>query len=182
MRSMLARLPAPDRPVPGAAVGDRGAGSLAGPGNPARDPPDQVVGVKTAPLKCGVRPRRGHKAAATSGSMNTMPQAFDDLPLPRVPTSASSARGPRGRTDAHLKLVVGTAETPEPPRPPSYGLNGRRHLANVPRNGPQPRGRAMDAGNALGGAPRNPQRLEPFAFALVLLVSVAALAVALRAF
>ena len=114
--------------------------------------------------------------------MNTMPQAFDDLPLPRVPAPASSARAARGRTDAHLKLVVGVAEVAEPPLPPAYGLNGRRHLANVPARGPQPRGRAVDAGNLVGGTPRNPQRLEPVAFALVLLVSVAALAVALRAF
>jgi hypothetical protein len=115
-------------------------------------------------------------------AMNTMPQAFDDLPLPRVPAPASSARAARGRTDAHLKLVVGATEALEPPRPPSYGLNGRRHLANVPGRGLQPRGRAVEADNPLRGAPRNPQRLEPIAFALVLLVSVAALAVALRAF
>lgn len=116
--------------------------------------------------------------------MNTMPQAFDDLPLQRGPAPAStfSARVARGRTDAHLKLVVGAAEAVEPPRPPAYGLNGRRHLANVPGRGPQPQGRAAGADNPVAGASRNPHHLEPIAFALVLLVSVAALAVALRAF
>lgn len=116
--------------------------------------------------------------------MNTMPQAFDDLPLQRGPAPAPSsvAKAARGRTDAYLKLVVGAAEAVEPPRPPAYGLNGRRHLANVPGRAPQAQGRAVEADNPLAGAPRNPQRLEPIAFALVLLVSVAALTVALRAF
>jgi hypothetical protein len=115
--------------------------------------------------------------------MNTMPQAFDDLPLSRGPSrSASSAPASRGRLDSHLKLVVGAAEALEPLRTPDYGLNGRRHLANVPERSPLPQGRAGSAENPKEGAASNPTRLEPIAFALVLLVSVAALGMALRAF
>lgn len=114
--------------------------------------------------------------------MNTMPQAFDDLPIARGPVPSPSARTARGRTEAYLKLVVGAAEAVEPPRAPAYGLNGRRHLANVPARSAHPPGRAVGADRLLADAPKSPQRLEPIAFALVLLVSVAALAVALRAF
>ncbi len=121
--------------------------------------------------------------------MNTMPQTFDARPLHR----SAGARGPRHRADAPLKLVVDRVDAtvalvtrPAPaPRPaPSYGLQGRRHLAGVPLSQSPPPAHVASLGADKAGAtaaPWSPRRLEPLAFALVLLASVAALALTLRA-
>lgn len=110
--------------------------------------------------------------------MNTMPQTFDARPLSRGAVPQPGPRAARGRPDAHLKLVLGSSEAAGAP---AYGLNGRRHLASVPAREAQPQAPAGGADNADMAASWTPRRLEPLAFALVLLVSVAALAVALRA-
>jgi hypothetical protein len=125
--------------------------------------------------------------------MNTMPQFFDarpqTRPVPPLPATRPSGPTP-GRAEPNLTLVRGGAEAgdivfsaavkPAPARP-AYGLNGRRHLASVPERQPAPQAAAAGADNADMAEPWTPRRLEPLAFALVLLVSVAALAVALRA-
>ena len=123
--------------------------------------------------------------------MNTMPQAFDDRPMPLAGFSVSKAPPqPRSR-ETKLTLVVGHPDAPaaaasKPAKlARAYTLEGRRHLASVP---------ARDLASAAGAqAPSaradNPKvappwarrRLEPLAFALALLISVAALAVATRA-
>jgi hypothetical protein len=122
--------------------------------------------------------------------MNTMPQAFDDRPMPLAGFSVSKAPPqPRSR-EPKLTLVVDhpdalPAAASKPAKPGgAYTLEGRRHLASVP---------ARDLASAAGAqalsvgtdhpelAPRwARRRLEPLAFALALLVSVAALAVATR--
>jgi hypothetical protein len=123
--------------------------------------------------------------------MNTLPQAFDARPVPQVGLSVSKAPPQPRPREPKLTLVVdhpdalaaAVLQPATPARP--YSLEGRRHLASVP---------ARDLASAAGAqAPSvradNPQmappwarrRLEPLAFALVLLVSVAALAVATRA-
>jgi hypothetical protein len=122
--------------------------------------------------------------------MNTMPQAFDDRPMPLAGFSVSKAPPqPRSR-QLKLTLVVDhpdalAAAAPKPAKAASaYTLEGRRHLASVPA-----RDLASAAGAQVPSARAdNPEvappwarrRLEPLAFALVLLISVAALAVATR--
>ncbi len=118
--------------------------------------------------------------------MNTMPQAFDARPITRAGFSVAGPRVARSRAEAHLKLVVGTAEAAVPPAAAApYGLNGRRHLASVPTPPAtataDPQATPAGADNAGMAAPWASRHLEPLAFALVLLVSVAALAVAMRA-
>lgn len=117
--------------------------------------------------------------------MNTMPQAFDARPITRAGFSVSGPRAARSRAEAHLKLVVGSAEAAVPAAAAPYGLNGRRHLASVPTppaTAPaDPQATPAGADNAGMAAPWASRHLEPLAFALVLLVSVAALAVAMRA-
>lgn len=119
--------------------------------------------------------------------MNTLPQTFDERPLARAGQAlAATAAAPaaRRRPDAHLKLVV-DHPVANPALAEPYGLNGRRHLASVPARHDAA---AVPAQAAAAGAD-NPgmarawqgRHLEPLAFALVLLVSVAALAVATRA-
>ncbi len=110
--------------------------------------------------------------------MNTLPQTFDDRPAVRQSLAATTpAPAARRRTEAHLKLV-----TEQPVAAPAaaapYGLNGRRHLASVPTPAQAPAAAADNPGMARAWQGR---QLEPLAFALVLLVSVAALAVAVRA-
>jgi hypothetical protein len=122
--------------------------------------------------------------------MNTMPQAFDDRPMPLAGFSVSKAPPqPRSR-EPKLTLVVDqpdalAAAAPNPAKAASaYSLEGRRHLASVPA-----RDLASAAGaQVLSARADNSQvapswarrRLEPLAFALALLISVAALAVATR--
>ena len=123
--------------------------------------------------------------------MNTLPQAFDARPVPQAGLSVSKAPPQPRPREPKLTLVVdhpdalaaAALQSATSARP--YSLEGRRHLASVP---------ARDLASAAGAqAPSvradNPEmappwasrRLEPLAFALVLLVSVAALAVATRA-
>lgn len=126
--------------------------------------------------------------------MNTMPQAFDPSPVTRAGFSVSAphaaersaARSARG----HLTLV-GTAVRAEPPAAPAtaapaalpYDLSARRHLAGVPAPQPRPaqaQAPARGADNPVTARAGLRATLEPLVFALVLLVSVAALAVAMR--
>ncbi len=126
--------------------------------------------------------------------MNTLPQTFDERPVTRsgfaVSQAAARPAAARGRTEAHLKLVVDQPEAAAVAAAPlPYGLNGRRHLASVPSRGASASARpagpaqaaAQGADNADMASPWPRRHLEPLAFALVLLVSVAALAVATRA-
>lgn len=122
--------------------------------------------------------------------MNTMPQTLDEQPVFRARSTVPVARAETRRADPHLKLVVDrpaptlfVAPSAAPALAQPYGLNGRRHLAHVPQAG-------TAAGAQAAGAPADNadkanawslRRLEPMAFALVLLVSVAALVVALQA-
>lgn len=123
--------------------------------------------------------------------MNTLPQAVNARPVPLAGFSVSKASPHARPREPKLTLVVDHLDTlaaaalksAEPARP--YTLEGRRHLASVPArdlasaSGAQaPSVRADNSEVALPWASR---RLEPLAFALVLLVSVAALAVATRA-
>ncbi len=125
--------------------------------------------------------------------MNTMPQAFDPRPQTRAGFSVSGpgpapsrAAVPR-RPEPRLKLVGGAAEALAEPRPAPavaepYDLSRRRHLARVPELQPAPaQDGAAPADNPDSAAPWARRELEPLVFALVLLVSVAALAVAMRA-
>jgi hypothetical protein len=127
--------------------------------------------------------------------MNTMPQTLDERPATRAGFAVSQAAAQpapaRRKNEAHLKLVVDQPEAAESAvaAPLPYGLNGRRHLASVPARGTSESPRQGAPAQALAGGADNadmaspwPRRhLEPLAFALVLLVSVAALAVATRA-
>lgn len=124
--------------------------------------------------------------------MNTMPQILDERPVTRagfaVSQAAAQPAAARRRTEAHLKLVIDQPEVAAA-APQPYGLNGRRHLASVPARDTAATPRATAPAQAPAGGADNadmaspwPRRhLEPLAFALVLLVSVAALAVATRA-
>jgi hypothetical protein len=122
--------------------------------------------------------------------MNTMPQAFDDRPMPMAGFSVSKAPPQTRSREPKLTLVVDqpdalAAAAPKAAKAASaYSLEGRRHLASVP---------ARDLASAAGAqvpsaradspevAPKwARRRLEPLAFALALLISVAALAVATR--
>lgn len=123
--------------------------------------------------------------------MNTMSQTFDERPVTQAGFAVSQATAQpvaaRRRTEAHLKLVIDHPEAAAAPLP--YGLNGRRHLASVPARSTSATPRATapaqapaaGADNADMASPWPRRHLEPLAFALVLLVSVAALAVATRA-
>jgi hypothetical protein len=138
--------------------------------------------------------------------MNTMPQAFDETPVTRAGFSVSSVAVARRASAAHLHLVGGglsadmgpaaAAAALQPPllQPVSltpYDLSARRHLARVPERQPRkpaqaPATQADNPGTASSDAANPPPSgsrlpLEPVVFALVLLMSVAALAVALRA-
>jgi hypothetical protein len=122
--------------------------------------------------------------------MNTLPQTFDARPLHRSAGARPGTRGYRHRASAPLKLVVGRVDATvavdtQPaaaPRPvPSYGLQGRRHLAGVPQLQSQAEVTSLGADRPGMATPWSPRRLEPLAFALVLLASVAALAATLRA-
>ena len=116
--------------------------------------------------------------------MNTVPASILP-PTPRATPSGvqpghpgSSAFGAR----APLRLVVDRQPTlSRPPRP--YGLEGRRHLAGalpLAESAQAPSAPAEEQGHKTM-APRRPERVaEPLAFALVLLVSVAACVVAMR--
>lgn len=120
--------------------------------------------------------------------MNTMPQIFDDEPVTRASFSVSgpAAAAPLRRVPApHLRLVGVTDEALAPAVASDiaipYDLSARRHLARVPeRQTPPQRPQAPGAGadNPSSSSPRAPW--EPLVFALVLLMSVAALAMALR--
>ena len=125
--------------------------------------------------------------------MNTMPQVFDARPLPQAGFSVSRATPPAPRPEPkptpRLTLVVDqTQATPDTgaslsatqPAARPYGLNGRRHLAGVPTPPASAQAHVGPADNTGMAFPWPRQRLEPLAFALVLLVSVAALAVATR--
>jgi hypothetical protein len=122
--------------------------------------------------------------------MNTMPQAFDDRPMPMAGFSVSKAPPQTRSREPKLTLVVDqpdalAAAAPKAAKAASaYSLEGRRHLASVPARdlasaaGVQvPSARADSPEVAPKWARR---RLEPLAFALALLISVAALAVATR--
>jgi hypothetical protein len=120
--------------------------------------------------------------------MNTMPQTFDPRPWQASAGAPPGARVPHRRAQAALKLVVDRLEaTPAPVPVPaaalrtsfSYGLQGRRHLAGVLR--PQPQAASGGADPPILATRWSRPRLEPVAFAPVLLASVAALAVMLRA-
>lgn len=124
--------------------------------------------------------------------MNTMPLPLDDLQrsaadaptppaLPRAGFSQSAwTSGPR----KGLRLVVNQRSVPaaspstatpvDAAKAYAPGAAGRRHLAHALP--PESHGPAAQSTQRPA-----PQRLEPLAFALVLLVSVAALAVALKA-
>jgi hypothetical protein len=123
--------------------------------------------------------------------MNTMPQTFDTRP--ELAEASYSVSGPRAAAaepaPRHLRLVGGqdlsstVAGATAAQRP--YGLEGRRHLAGVPGKTAAPAGPGRPAAaaeaSATGGT--TPQRgglIEPLVFAAVLLLSVAALAVAVR--
>ena len=126
--------------------------------------------------------------------MNTMPQIFDDRPLQQggfaVSRSAPQPQRQEPKQTPKLTLVVDHPQAAQDSlaaplvatRP--YGLNGRRHLASVPARQPAAAAAAQahrsQADNTGMAFPWPRQRLEPLAFALVLLVSVAALAVATR--
>jgi hypothetical protein len=131
--------------------------------------------------------------------MNTMPQVFDARPLPQAgfavsrtalqPRRVQTKSGPRLTLVMDQTEVAGEAAIAAVAIPASisrpYGLHGRRHLANVPSRQWSTAGAAQahpaQADNTGMAFPRPRRRLEPLAFALVLLVSVAALAVANRA-
>lgn len=129
--------------------------------------------------------------------MNTMPQVFDAEPLeradfsradsrrvepPRAGFSVSAPAAARRVPAAHLKLVASQAAA-EPAAALPYDLSTRRHLASVPEPQAGPAGGTQaDAARADAGvAGRAGARasLEPIVFALVLLVSVAALTIGL---
>jgi hypothetical protein len=118
--------------------------------------------------------------------MNTMPQALDEQPVFRARSTVPVPRAEPRRPDPHLKLVVdrpGLALLSAPALTQPYGLNGRRHLAHVPQAGmvADPQAASAQADNEGKANAWSLRRLEPMAFALVLLVSVAALVVALQA-
>lgn len=129
--------------------------------------------------------------------MNTMPQVFDAEPIeradvgradsrhaepPRAGFSVSAPATARRVPAAHLKLVASQAATGSAAALP-YDLSARRHLAGVPepqagQAGPSQADAARaDAGVAGRAGAR--ASLEPIVFALVLLVSVAALTIGL---
>jgi|GEM_PF-6789606 len=124
--------------------------------------------------------------------MNTMPQTFDAEPLTRAESSRADSRradapragfsvsapvAARRAPASHLKLVTSPAV---PDQAVPYDLSARRHLARVPERheAPQAAAHADKRPQAQGGSRA---ALEPVVFALVLLVSVAALAVGLGA-
>jgi hypothetical protein len=122
--------------------------------------------------------------------MNTMPQAFDDRPMPLAGFSVSKAPPqPRSR-EPKLTLVVDqpdalAAVASNPAKAAgAYSLEGRRHLASVPARDLASAAGAQvlsaRADNSEVAPPWARRRLEPLAFALALLISVAALAVATR--
>lgn len=118
-------------------------------------------------------------------AMNTAPAHVEPPPQrssparPPDPQAGFSVSGPR----APLRLVVDRpAQRPQAPQP--YGLQGRRHLAGVPSSvqGAQASAPAAeDQGHEPASARRRKARAEPLGFALVLLFSVAAYVVAMRA-
>jgi hypothetical protein len=125
--------------------------------------------------------------------MNTMPQTFDAEPLTRAESSRADSRradapragfsvsapvAARRAPASHLKLVTSPA-APEQAVP--YDLSARRHLARVPERHDAPQAEARAADKRLQAPGGSRAKLEPVVFALVLLVSVAALAVGLGA-
>jgi len=129
--------------------------------------------------------------------MNTMPQIFDAEPLvraefnkaeaPRAGFSVSAPAAARRAPAAHLKLVANQANAASDGEALPYDLSARRHLARVPERqdsaAPTPPVQAQpaEAGPAASAGVGARPALEPIVFALVLLVSVAALAIGLRA-
>jgi hypothetical protein len=126
--------------------------------------------------------------------MNTMPQIFDDEPMvragfhkaeaPRAGFSVSAPAGARRAPAAHLKLVANQANAAGDGGALPYDLSARRHLARVPERqeavATATPAQAQAAPAAPAGQGARPA-LEPIVFALLLLASVAALAIGLRA-
>jgi hypothetical protein len=125
------------------------------------------------------------RPATHDAGMNTVPASFTppssqtNPPGPLPAHAGLSVSGPR----APLRLVVDRPSAgPRPPQP--YDLQGRRHLAGVPspvESAQAPVFTAEDQGLEAKPPRRREPVAEPLAFALVLLISVAACVVALSA-
>ena len=113
----------------------------------------------------------------TAPAANVPPSEQAPAGRPQAPQAGFAVSGPR----VPLRLVVDRPRL-QPPAPQPYGLQGRRHLAGVPapvQDAQAPRPAAEDQGHTPAPAGRPQALAEPLGFALVLLLSVAACAVAM---